>query len=453
MRRALALVFVVWFAAAAAGIGVRGSYGGQTTGDEPHYLVTALSIAEDRSLDVRDEYAAGAYRPFHEARLTPQARELEDGRLVEPHDPLLPALLAVPLALGGWVAAKLALALVAGALGALLLWTAARRFGVGLRPAVVTFAALGGSLPLAAYGNQVYPELTAALVATVGLTFPLAAAVVLPWLSVKYAAVALVFAVIALARSRHRFATVLALGMATYIYIHLHHRWYGGFTPYAAGAHFDGAELTAVGHDPQYLGRSRRLLGLLVDRHFGLAVWQPAWLLLVPALGALIARRPPRWTWIAAPLAAGWAVATWAALTMHGWWFPGRQLVVVLPLAALAIAWWAGRSRRALQAVAVLGSVGVAVHVAFLVQAYARPLTWAVDFWQAAPPWRHVLPEHMDPGAWDWALTALWAVVLAYALKTATRREWGRTETRAPSGTTSVDGRWATSGVPSRSTR
>jgi hypothetical protein len=25
---------------------------------------------------------------------------------------------------------------------------------------------------------------------------------------------------------------------------------------------------------------------------------------------------------------------------MHGWWFPGRQVMVVLPLAALAIAWW-----------------------------------------------------------------------------------------------------------------
>lgn len=453
MRAALALMFAVWFAAAAAGIGIRGSHGGRTTGDEPHYLVTALSVAEDRSLDVRDEYAERAYAPFHEATLRPQAKELEDGRLVEPHDPLLPALLAVPLAAGGWIAAKLTLALLAGALGALLLWTAVARFGVALRPAALTIGVLGASLPLAAYGNQVYPELPAALVAVAGLTFPPVAAVVLPWLSVKYLGVAAVFAVIALARTRHRLVTAMAVVTATYIYIHLHQRWYGGFTPYAAGSHFEGGELTAVGHDPQYLGRSRRLLGLLVDRHFGLGVWQPAWLLLVPALGALLVRRPPRWAWLAAPLGVGWIVATWVALTMHGWWFPGRQLVVVLPFAALAIAWWAGRSGAALGAVVVLGALGLVAHASFLAQAYLGSLTWAVDFWRATPPWLHVFPDHMDPGWADWALTGLWALALAYALKTATRREWGRTETRAPSGTTSVDGRWATRAVPSSTTR
>ena len=40
-------------------------------------------------------------------------------------------------------------------------------------------------------------------------------------------------------------------------------------------------------------------------------------------------------------------MATFVALTMQGWWFPGRQLVVVLPAAVLAIAWWARGGGRA----------------------------------------------------------------------------------------------------------
>ena len=34
----------------------------------------------------------------------------------------------------------------------------------------------------------------------------------------------------------------------------------------------------------------------------------------------------------------GWATATWLALTMQGYWWSGRQTVVVLPLAVLAVA-------------------------------------------------------------------------------------------------------------------
>ncbi len=325
LRWAMALVAVVAFAAAAAGIGSRASYGAQTTADEPHYLVTALSLARDGDLDVRDEFAEGAYRPFHELALAPQARPLADGRLVEPHDPLLPAVLAAPTALGGWVLAKLTLALVAAALAALTLWIAVRRLAVPALTATAVIGVFAASAPLAAYGAQVYPELPAALavaVAIAALTGPLrrgglaalaAAVVALPWLSVKYAPVAAVLAVVGLwllARGGRRGAA-LALGgglaAAALVFLGAHQALYGGVTPYAAGSHFAGGELTVVGSEPDYLGRGRRLVGLLVDRDFGLAAWQPAWLLIVPAVAALLARRPRGWAAVALPLAAGLA--------------------------------------------------------------------------------------------------------------------------------------------------
>ena len=106
----------------------------------------------------------------------------------------------------------------------------------------------------------------------------------LPWLAVKYVPVAAALAMVGcwgLVRAgRGRRALVLAgsLVVAGIVFLVLHRWWYGGWTPYAAGDHFVGGELSVVGTEPDYLGRSRRLLGLLVDRGFGLAAWQPAWL-------------------------------------------------------------------------------------------------------------------------------------------------------------------------------
>jgi hypothetical protein len=430
----MALVAVVAFAAAAAGIGSRASYGAQTTADEPHYLLTALSLARDGDLDVRDEFAEGAYRPFHELALAPQARPLADGRLVEPHDPLLPAVLAAPTALGGWVLAKLTLALVAAALAALILWIAVRRLGVPVLPAAAAVGVFAASAPLAAYGSQVYPELPAALavaVAIAALSGPLrrgglaalaAAVVALPWLSVKYAPVAAVLALVGLwllVRGGRRGAA-LALGgglaAAALVFLGAHQALYGGVTPYAAGSHFVGGELTVVGSDPDYLGRGRRLVGLMVDRDFGLAAWQPAWLLVVPAVAALVARRPRGWGAVVLPLAAGWLVATFVALTMQGWWFPGRQVVVVLPAGVLAIAWWARGGGRRLAITLALGAVGVLAYAWIAVEGALGRIAWVVDLQDTANPlyraWTAVLPDYLDVTAATWALHWAWAAAL-----------------------------------------
>ena len=447
LRLAMAAVALVAFAAAAAGIGLRGSYGAQTTGDEPHYLVTALSLVRDADLDVRDQYAAAAYRPFHEPDLVPQARPGPDGRLAEPHNPGLPVLLAAPMAAGGWVGAKLALALMAAALAALLVWTAVRRLGVPVVPAAAVVGLLAASAPLATYGSQVYPELPAALCVAVAVAALLGppggaaagvaglAVVALPWLSVKYAPVAAALAAVALWRlwrgGRRRLAGGLAAGLvlAAGAYAAAHLAMYGGLTPYAAGADFAGGELTVVGSDPDYLGRSRRLVGLLVDRDFGLAAWQPAWLLVVPALAALAARRPRGWEALALPLAAGWLVATFVALTMQGWWAPGRQVVVVLPAAVLAVAWWARRGGGRLAAVAVLGAAGVLAQAWVVAEGLAGRLTWVVDLQSTGNPvyraWRLALPDYLEVTGLTWTLHGLWAAAALAAAAAAAAAERG----------------------------
>ncbi|MFZ6004252.1 MAG: hypothetical protein ACOYXM_10000 [Actinomycetota bacterium] len=433
----IGLVAIVTFAWSCLAVGARASYSAQTTADEPQYLVTALSLWEDHSLEVTDELAAERYRAFHEVRLPVQTRAVDDsGRLVSPHDPLLPLLLSVPMGLGGWVAAKVTLAALAGLLAGLLVWIAVRRFDVGAMPAGLAVLAFSLAAPLSSYATQVYPELPAALaiaVAVAALTGPLGrggrwaaglAIVALPWLGVKYAATAAVLAAIGcvvLVR-RGRWARALAfaasLAVAGVAYLLLHRAWYGGWTVYAAGDHFVGGELSVVGVAPDHLGRSRRLVGLLLDRGFGLAAWAPAYLLTVPAMAAVIRRRPPGWVALVAPLAAGWATATWAALTMHGWWWPGRQVVVVLPCLVLAAAWWVGSVEpRARRLLSVLGGIGAVLWAWLVLEAIDHRLTLIVDFERTHNPlyraWRALLPDYRAVTTSTWVLQALWLAALA----------------------------------------
>jgi hypothetical protein len=414
-------------------IAVRATEGARTTADEPQYLLTALSLGEDRSLDVRDERATQRHRPFHEAGLPLQENLQPDGSRVSPHDPLLPALLAVPMTLGGWIGAKVALAAMAGALAAAMLWVAVRRFDVPLWVAVLAVATYSLAAPLAVYGTQVYPELPAALAVTVAigaLTGPLdrravfllgAAALALPWLAVKYlpvaAALVLVSAVRLCARDRRALAALtIGLGAGAVLYLAAHQAWYGGWTAYAAGDHFVAGEFGAIGFDPDYGGRAHRLTGLLVDRGFGLAAWQPAFLLAVPALAALLRRRPPGWSALMVPLVAGWLTATFVALSMHDWAWPGRQVVVVTPCLVLAVAWWAARVEAVRPWLAAGAALG-ALTFAWLTVDGLAGLRLVTEFETTTNPfyrlWRHALPDGLGLPAGTAALRALWYALLA----------------------------------------
>lgn len=440
LRWLLVAVAAVTALATAPGAFVRSTHGGAAAVDEPQYLLTAISLAEDRSLDIDDELDEARWRAFHDRSIPQQAQARPDGSRVAPHDPLLPVLLAIPYQLGGLTGARWLLALVNGALAAALLHLAVRRFGVPIRLAALGVVVAGCSVPLVVYGSQVYPELPAALAVTVAVDAGLArvrrattatvvlAVVALPWLSVKYVPVAATVALLHMWRLRHAgatghlWATLAGYGIAGLGYVAGHLAWYGGLTVYAAGDFFadNGGQLSVLGTDPNLLGRSRRLVGLLVDRGFGIAAWQPAWLALAPAVGALLARRPLAWTWLAAPLAVGWLNATFVAVTMHGYWFPGRHLLHALPLAVVAVLWWLARAGTLVRvAAAVAATLGLWSTAALLIDGIAGQLTWVVDFTTVDHPgyrlWRLVLPDGLQrpPGTEAWTLA--WAAVLLVA--------------------------------------
>ena len=418
-------------------IGARASHGARVTADEPQYLTTAISIGEDFDLDISDELEERRFEPYHEIDLNLQTIDLDgSGRRVSPHDPLLPALLAAPMRLGGWVAAKAALAALAGATAAATLWLAVRRFAAPVGVGALVVGAFFASPPLTAYATQIYPEMPAALCLTLGLaaaTGPLGcrgravlllSVIALPWLSVKYVPVAAVLVVALAARTWRRGGQRLALDLAILAvagvaYLLFHRGVYGGWTAYASGDHFVDGELLVLGGDPDYAGRSRRLVGLLVDRGFGLVAWTPAYLLAVPALTALARWRPPGWSVLVAAFAATYAVATWAALTMHGWWWPGRQLVVALPLVVVAVAVLVGKVAALVWPTLAGCAVGMFNWLWLVVESSVGRRTLVTDFEPTANPvyrsWRVLLPDHRDFDAASVALTLVWASALAAA--------------------------------------
>ncbi|MDQ4125495.1 MAG: hypothetical protein M3134_07840, partial [Actinomycetota bacterium] len=132
------------------------------------------------------------------------------------------------------------------------------------------------------------------------------------------------------------------------------------------------------------------------------------------------------WAFLLVPAAAGWLNATFVALTMHGWWWPGRQVVVVAPLLVIGVAMWAGESRRRTAWAAGLGSTGVVLWGWLAREAIARRLTLVVDFYETSNPlyraWSLVLPDYRHPTGATWALHALWAAALLAAVWWESRR-------------------------------
>lgn len=427
----------VVFAAALLGIGTHATYGARVSADEPQYLLSALSLGRQGDLDISDEIASEAYRRFHRADLDRQTIPVDAaGRQFSPHDPLLPAILAVPMRIGGWVGARLAMAAMAAMLSVVTAWTAIRRFAVRVPVAVFVTGAFACTAPLATYGTQIYPEVPAALAtvvavalasgplnrrALVAMTIALTA---LPWLSVKYTPVAAAVCAVALWRLRDRWrvalAVLVAVGSCAAAYLLVHRRIYGGWTVYASGDYFsETGELSVIGRSPDYAGRSRRLVGLLVDRTFGLGVWMPGWFVLPVAVGAVLRSRRDALAPLLLPAAIGWLVATFVALTMHGWWWPGRQLVVILPLLVIVVAIAADGLVAKLRSVLVVSAVIGLVDWAWISwEATTGRRALIVDFDRTANPLVRilevVLPDGRAPGG-QLTLLLCWAGAMVAA--------------------------------------
>jgi hypothetical protein len=313
----------------------------RVSGDEPHYLLMAQSLWREHDLDLRDNHAREDWREYTPGPIVPHyAAPRADGRPFPAHSPGLPLLLAPLYALGGRPLCVVALTLAA-ALLALEMWRAARRL-TGDDEAALLAWALALVPPVAFYAFEIYTEVPAALALAVALRLLLtgpglgiggaaAAALLasaLPWLHLKMLPAAVALGVVALFRLRGRGRT-LFFGVAALMAV--------AFLAYYRAIFGVASPLAIYGGVPRDADGSplRALVGLALDRSFGLLPYAPLFLLALAGLGRLVQLRA--WE----PVLAGAAVIV-PVLPWRMWWGgqcpPARFLVPLVPVLALALA-------------------------------------------------------------------------------------------------------------------
>ena len=224
------------------------------TGDEPFYVMTAISLIQDHDLDESNNYADHDYDEFYPADPLPAGwrgwpsfpRELPPHPAVSTRPGLhtkhglgVSFLIAVPYAIGGRIGADLVIILCASLLAGQM-FLLATEAGADQRLAAAIALALAVAMPIGPYALLIFPEVPAALLlvyAVRRLSAPTnsfgrmiltgTAVGLLPWLHQRFDPTAAVLAVILLVRWRDTrpvwklaaaFAPIATLGSTLILY-------------------------------------------------------------------------------------------------------------------------------------------------------------------------------------------------------------------------------------------
>lgn len=436
MRRTWVLSFLLVVVVGQLAVGMRASRTASVTGDEPFYLLTTQSLASDGDLDLADEYRNGEERRFWDGTvpLWKQMEPTPDGRLLAPHDPGL-SLLSLPAYRLAGLPGVQRLLVVMWAAAMACAAVLARRAGAPAWAAVLGAVAVGVGAPGMVYASQVYPEGPAALCLALALlvvtgerarpVLLAAPLVALAWLGVKYVPLGTVVAAAWAWRFRddRRALALAALPVVVagghYLWWHLH--TFGGLTPYASNGVWAGeGTATILDRHLALSGRPYRLYGLFIDARFGLFRWLPA-----AVLAAWGLRR--RTAVHGAVVATAVVLGTFVWVTIMGWWFPGRPLIVALPALVVLVAVGAARLPRT---AAVLSAWSLAVSLAVVWQARAGAIHLAVDpFEMGLPlPARGLFPDFRSFTAKEVSLSIAWVIAIAAALVLSRARRVARRE-------------------------
>ena len=371
-------------------------------GDQPHYLMTTISIAEDHDLDEFNNYHESAsYKEFYTVPDSPSFKGIRVGPLTagfhsapranrptsewySMHGPGLPVLIVPGWAIGqalkpllgtltangngGWPGTVFEMNLL-GALVAvqvfLLAWDVTRSRAIGMAVwAPVTFAN-----PLMSFSYLIFPELPAALATIYAfrrlrlgwtnnrrwqLMLVALGIGALPWLQIRFAPISLglfAFAVYqwwhAPERASRTHVASLALLVGTVsvaggCFVTYMLWLYGELMPkdLATPAFFTSSSSGRLfGMDWESLYLAA--LGLLYDRQYGLLVYAPVFILVLVGLYAL-------WRVPGTRAQAGWLVGITLPYTLvvahySAWWGgltpPARYLTAIIPLSAVPLAY------------------------------------------------------------------------------------------------------------------
>ena len=430
---ALAL-FLFLSTAYAFSVDIRATRGSSITGDEPYYLLTTQSLLNDGDFDLRNQYAAKSYKSFfdHPNDLWQQSvPRQDDGRLLSPHNPGLSFLVIPSFAIGGLAGAQVQLLLLAAATMALAFVLAAHLSGQRLVSWIVALV-VGLSATAFIYSTEIYPEFPAALALVtslllvtrprvLGMTDGLllaAALTAMCWLGVKYAPLALLVSGYFLLKADRegRIALLIAGTVSAGLFVWFHLSLFGSLTPYSVGVVYAGWSTTDIlGGHIEFGEKYYRLWGLFVDRRFGIGRWAPLLLTAVPGMVLLgmggISRRLTL-----VLILVQMVIATFVAITMMGWWFPGRTLLTVLPVFVLPIVLFVARIPLwGRVTIALLGVLTLANTYGLAMAGRAEEITIAVDpFDMGFPPFQGLSGLFPNYTLWTtetWWLTVFWLTI------------------------------------------
>jgi hypothetical protein len=245
----------------------------------------------------------------------------------------------------------------------------------------------------------------------------------LAWFGIKYVPLGLLIGAFFLhGAGWYSRGVFLALGaVAGVFYVWFHYAIFGELTPYNFNIVYQGASTEAVlQHHLAFEERIYRLWGLFIDRRFGIGHWAPLLLLVLPALPLLL-RSTRLGGLVLALLLTQLLIATFLAITMMGWWFPGRTLVAVLPLTPLVLTLLLSKLAPPWRlAVAALAVWSAATTVALTSAARNSEITLAVDpFDMRSPVFQTAASLFPDYRAWTSEtvlLTTAWLAAFAIAM-------------------------------------
>ena len=383
-----------------AGMLFHSTYAG--SGDEPHYLAIAHSIAFDADLDVGNNYGAaepliaggglqpeahvrpgvnGIPRPVHDAGLpllfTPYVRVVRP--LVEALAPQIPSAVARRLRLTPTIFYRNMIAFGMLAIAAVLAClTLAACEWVGCRPAVAFWITILGAVspPLSVHSILFFTEIPVAAMALAAFLLLMRASTWRSWMLAGILTGALMLvhsrsagltaglgAVALMRANRERLmipVAAFALGAAALLGVRsaiIHHLWGTWVTSLLARP----GELGGFG--TQLHGVLNRSAGLLVDQEFGLLIYGPMFLLALPGWIHLLRTRPgPARAMVL--VCGAYLVLVLLPLTnpwgwMGGWSPPARFLVPIVPFLVIAIASVADRVPRAVLALVFVVQIAI----------------------------------------------------------------------------------------------
>ena len=332
------------------------------TGDEPFYIMTAISMVRDRNLDESANYANRDYEEFYPPdplpanwqgwpafprTLPPHPAITDRDGLYTKHGLGLSAMIAGPYEIFGRTGALLVI-LSCGVLLSGQMFLLARESNVPVNLAATSALALALTLPLAPYSLLLFPEIPAALLILYAVRrlviaqnslarwIAVGAAVgFLPWLHQRFAVMSIVFAALILlelwrSRSLKTLAALVPVAAGGFSIV-LYNVWlYGQMTQNTEDhAGFSG-----------WSGTLNGFTGLFLDAQWGLLIAAPVLVIAIAAIPVWI-KRSARIAAISFAAVAPYLVVVAAYREWWGEWGPpARYLVPVVPLLAAPLACW-----------------------------------------------------------------------------------------------------------------